>query len=416
MPYSGLPTSTARVMIDPDGDLHLRVGTNKCCGTARTNHEHIQSTLFVCESKTLSRASRVWRVMLYGQHWKESRSSNDPASGEWIVDLPEDDPGAMTIILNIIHSRFENFPIDEDINSSRLYELTVLTDKYDLTKVLRPWAKNWLRPLHALYPQGWMRSQTRIPPLFSTTLTKHLWIAWELGDRVLLQNTLKDMILHGQFLSFGIKAPPGLLDKAEATHASSVLYVLTEYQKAVAGFLTENRNSTPEKDIQCSLKDRKCHFIMLGSMITSLSHIGLWPLPKSTSYKGSIHQLLTQLSTLNLENADGLLVECDFSSNGIFGASSTGLNYPLRNSGIGTSIFGFPATVPPLGTPMTNGNTNILRKVLYRPKAKDGHCACHPVPRGRTTLKSALNLISVELDKSHLKHLRDRAAKTGLST
>ncbi|KAK9416573.1 hypothetical protein SUNI508_09679 [Seiridium unicorne] len=355
--------------------------------------------------------------MLYGQHWKESRSSNDPASGEWIVDLPEDDPGAMTIILNIIHSRFENLPIDEDMNSSRLYELTVLTDKYDLTKVLRPWAKRWLRPLHALYPQGWMRSQTRILPLFSTDLTKHLWIAWELGDENLLQNTLKDMILHDQFWSSAIMVPSGLLDKVKATRAYIARDILAEYQKAVSRFLAENRNSTPEKlDIQCSLKDRKCHFIMLGSMITSLSHIGLWPLPEYDSYKGSIRQLLTQLSTLNLENADGLLVECGFSSDGIFGASSTGLDYPLGNSGTGTSIFGFPATVTPLGTPMTNENATILRKVLYLPTAKDGRCACHPVPQGRRKLEFALNLVSVKLDESHLKHLQDRAAKTGLST
>ncbi|KAF7534128.1 hypothetical protein G7054_g6491 [Neopestalotiopsis clavispora] len=189
-PCPDLPRTDAQVVIDPDGDLRLRVGATECIGS-EDGHGHRQTTVFVCESKTLSRASPVWKAMLYGP-WKESRNQNS-SQGEWVVELPDDHPGAMTTILNIIHSHFEKVPPVEGKHAVEvLYELCVLSDKYDLGKVLRPWAKTWLQPLRNEYSPGWMLEGGTG---FDWTLHKKLWVAWELGDQFLLESTLLEMVL-----------------------------------------------------------------------------------------------------------------------------------------------------------------------------------------------------------------------------
>lgn len=89
-----------------------------------------------------------------------------------------------------------------------------------------------------------------------------------------------------------------------------------------------------EFKIQCSELKRKCHFVMLGSLITSLSHNDLWPLPDWDNYKGSVHKLLTQISKLSLENAKGIIV--DPTPIKLFGFLATGQNtggsYPCTSS------------------------------------------------------------------------------------
>jgi hypothetical protein len=210
-----LPTSIKTVVIDPDGDLHLRVGTERCTLFAQVEC----ATVFICDSRTVSRASVVWKKMLNGT-WKESRGSNNPAPGGWIVELPEDNPAVMAIILNIIHSRFELLtPFDVQIPLPQLYELAVLTDKYDLTRVIRPWANSWLRPLNDQYPPGWIAYKRDVP----THLDRQLWIAWELGDEVLLRNTLIDMVFNLESDMSPLLEPPGLFGMLQAPKSAVYL-------------------------------------------------------------------------------------------------------------------------------------------------------------------------------------------------
>ncbi|KAM7194809.1 hypothetical protein V8F33_007007 [Rhypophila sp. PSN 637] len=84
---------TAKIL-DDDGDLTLVVGADK--------------TNFVVCSRTVSRASPVFRQMLNGP-FIEARppaDSDDP----WIVTLPEDKSEIMTIILCIMHGQFAKVP------------------------------------------------------------------------------------------------------------------------------------------------------------------------------------------------------------------------------------------------------------------------------------------------------------------
>lgn len=118
-------TISKTVRIDQYGDLKLIVGTDKVC-------------FLVC-SRALARSAAFWKTLLYGP-FAEAK----PADGnEWRVKLPEDHPGALEVILNIVH--WPGHPekiaaIDLDL----AFEVAVLTNKYSMTQCLAVCARNWL--------------------------------------------------------------------------------------------------------------------------------------------------------------------------------------------------------------------------------------------------------------------------------
>jgi hypothetical protein len=62
--------------------------------------------------------------MLFGP-WAESK----PAHGDWIVELPEDEPRFLETQLFIVHGRFHSVPSACEMSFSRLDNIRILADK-----------------------------------------------------------------------------------------------------------------------------------------------------------------------------------------------------------------------------------------------------------------------------------------------
>lgn len=156
---------------DPHGDLRLVVG-------------HDKAESLVC-SRSLARASPVFRNMLYGRF-----SEAMPARGEWRVELPEDDPNALCFLFNIIHGRFDRIAngIGAVYADRDIYEVAILTDKYDLTHMLRPWANSWLNDIANRHRRDF---------------TSRIWIAWEMGDYKLFAAECENLYLNAAIDSDG---------------------------------------------------------------------------------------------------------------------------------------------------------------------------------------------------------------------
>ncbi|KAM7193934.1 hypothetical protein V8F20_008204, partial [Naviculisporaceae sp. PSN 640] len=155
--------------IHPDGDLTLVVGAK-------------ERRALVCH-RVLSRASPVFRVMLTGSFCESRQNFQDGTP--WIVRLPEDNWRATHILLCIIHGKLADLPADLPIQT--LYNLLVVTDKYDMTKFIIPWAKSWVPKKYHVH-----HSTYRV-----CGLTYLLWItvAWELGHRELFERGLRGAIV-----------------------------------------------------------------------------------------------------------------------------------------------------------------------------------------------------------------------------
>jgi hypothetical protein len=78
---------------------------------------------------TLRLASPVWKAM-FGTRWAECEASEIP--------LPDDDVDAMILVLRIAHLRFHELPGERRLSSKALLNLSIVCDKYDLVRLVRP--------------------------------------------------------------------------------------------------------------------------------------------------------------------------------------------------------------------------------------------------------------------------------------
>ena len=155
---------------DSNGDLTIKVG--------RRGREFL-----VC-SKTVARASPVFKAMLYG-NFKEARPA-DPTES-WIVKLPEDDANSVEILFNIIHSHFDRVP--DVLSLLGLFWVLVITEKYNTTQLLRPWIKGWFAP----------HCEDVTPNNYALLLCT----AWELGDETILTTVAKSLCIDCGIDSLG---------------------------------------------------------------------------------------------------------------------------------------------------------------------------------------------------------------------
>ena len=157
--------------VDFDGhaDLVLRVGSGDD-----------SPAIFNASSRALARASPVFDRMLYGDFVESKTKAED---GSWTVDLPNDSPTSMEIFLNITHAHFKLVP--KTLSIDELYDLTVLTDFYDATPSLAPWADTWMSSINEL-------------PIDASLAPKLLWIAWQLGREEIFENISREILMESE--------------------------------------------------------------------------------------------------------------------------------------------------------------------------------------------------------------------------
>ncbi|GKT40278.1 uncharacterized protein ColSpa_00459 [Colletotrichum spaethianum] len=198
-PFDAVSSLSEEIPVDPDGDLVLRAGQQT---------EEPEKSFRVCTS-ALRRSSQVWKKMLFGP-FKESK----PAFGTWLVNLPDDDPDALGILLNIIHANFPLVPTAPSL--AELYEVFRMANKYDMIPALKPWANAWLEVAESYATTADGRSMAALT-----------YVAWELGQVELHRKMMKELLLYssidkdGQMVTgdgvvlddFDPIGPPGLLGK-----------------------------------------------------------------------------------------------------------------------------------------------------------------------------------------------------------
>lgn len=164
-----------RSCLDPKGDLCINVGP------------YPAKSFIVC-SKTLARTSPFWDKMLYGEFKESKKLCSQGDNLEWTVKLPEDSPTAMGLLLSIVHGRFDVVPRYEDLLCiPDLYEVSIITDKYDMAHVLQPWARGWLRPTLC-------STELIGESLRGQYCHEQLWISWALGDRATYEDIAKKLL------------------------------------------------------------------------------------------------------------------------------------------------------------------------------------------------------------------------------
>jgi hypothetical protein len=156
------------VSIDPDGDLILRVG-------AALDDKDGPISYRVCSS-ALRRASPVCKAMLFGP-WREARPANE--CEPWRVELPEDSPRHLCVLLDIIHGNFSSVP-QKPATIDDLACILSITDKYELAPSIQPWASGWATMLGAPQTQRFHPYDPKMAHCIVNHIQKAS-AAWRLG-------------------------------------------------------------------------------------------------------------------------------------------------------------------------------------------------------------------------------------------
>jgi hypothetical protein len=149
-------------VLDSRGDLTLITGQHRV-------------SFRVC-SRSLARSSSHWEKLLFGP---SAESKGQQSGDNWSITLPEDDSDALRIVLQAVHCNFEAIPMV--LQQETLFNITVMCDKYDMVKLLKPFWNDWVTNLaHARRdPSGFVH---------------RLWIAQTLGYLEYYKTTLTELM------------------------------------------------------------------------------------------------------------------------------------------------------------------------------------------------------------------------------
>lgn len=107
-----------------------------------------EEVIIRASSRHLTLASPVFHAML-SRKFSESNALSMTGSVE--IPLPDDDPDAFLILLNILHGRIRKVPLTIDLET--FTQISVLVDKYDILEPVELLASFWFDNLKSAIPE-----------------------------------------------------------------------------------------------------------------------------------------------------------------------------------------------------------------------------------------------------------------------
>lgn len=148
--------------LDPDGDVfliltdHVKASSlDNDCPDVENNTDQREIRVR-CSSKHLTLASPVFNAML-SRNFKEGAALRSAATLE--LPLPDDDAGAVLILLSIIHVQTKKVPLEAGLKM--LTRIAIIVDKYQLQTAVKLLSAIWMDRLKAKIPRRWTKDLQR---------------------------------------------------------------------------------------------------------------------------------------------------------------------------------------------------------------------------------------------------------------
>jgi hypothetical protein len=188
---------------DPKGDIALimrkRSYTSPEIETEGGPYQEVNDGNFcmLVSSKHLFLASSFFEEMLQA-HFKEGQTLR--SDGFLELPLPDDDPIAFCILLDIIHGHTRKVPRTVDMNM--LADIAILVDKYQLQEVVEVFSDGWIKSL-----------EPQVPTKSSEDLIVWLCISWVFGcaDQFKKMTQILERESDSTVNAEGLPIPPGIL-------------------------------------------------------------------------------------------------------------------------------------------------------------------------------------------------------------
>jgi len=216
-------------------------------------------------SQHLILASPVFMAMLQGS-FGEGQTLR--ADGRVTIPLPEDDPNAMILILNVIHHRDRSVPTS--ISRKLMAQVLVLVDKYQFSECLHFASKTWVQNLN----------RTELPYSFSSELMEWIYIAWVHNLETTFRASTRTAILTATHVIkerdvMGLSIPSSVLERMNAQREERIQSMydkfyrfLNRYKGTQHSYDSQLKGApAPREQACCRLKSAACDFYYLGRLL-----------------------------------------------------------------------------------------------------------------------------------------------------
>ncbi|ESZ92956.1 hypothetical protein SBOR_6675 [Sclerotinia borealis F-4128] len=265
----------------PEGKEKGKDVPNESGSSKRKSPDDVSKNVtMLVSSKHLTLASPVFEIMLGDGRFKEGVELL--AQGKVEIELPDDDPVALAIVLNVIHHI--NKLVPEEIALPLLTEVAILTDKNQLSETMRWVSTSWLSRLDgwykyrgSLYTFLFISLAFRNAPMFANLTLEAIWLSNEnFGSDIKSQHRLPRSIINA-------------IKKARIQIPSDVFAALHNFLERKI-----------ELASYCNDQSDVCGFMTTGSFLKSLAVNRCWPFP-SPPYSGiNIRDLLNNISKIEI--------------------------------------------------------------------------------------------------------------------
>ncbi|KAM3454710.1 hypothetical protein NHJ6243_008793 [Beauveria neobassiana] len=262
--------SADRIIFDEDGDAQL------CVGSAYSS----PPAIFIACSRALSRASPVFDEIFHGTRAQQKTDAV-------IIDLAHDKPASLALLLFAMHSRFDHVPACLPIDA--LYDLTVVAQKYGATAALRPWTGKWTQAV-AVELEG---EDDKLPKAMS--------IYWALGCRAGFFSTAARFAECAPDLGTtdlaDLQIPPDTIEHIIAIRRQTVDLLCNVFRDMIRHLLIVDEG--PRWCHHATwFGHHRCESMILGSIMSGLSRVRLWPLPDAKDASYSVLKLYEKLDSV----------------------------------------------------------------------------------------------------------------------
>lgn len=264
---------------------------------SNSSHSEAHVTTMLVSSRHLTLSSSVFKAMLRTP-FREGETLS--LHGKVTINLPEDDPAAFEILMNIIHAK--NRAIPKTVPLIILTELAILVDKYRMHEAIGFLADLWIDNLKHAIP-GLMLMCEDLMPWMAITSVFRRRVEYDQVTRIARCYTVgtRFQLKQGGRFTESLPIPERLIGKQHSSFWFSVyeLNITTEEidklrQRDISSALSELealvvKFQSPRPNI-CPRSEDMCADLLLGSLLRSALSLKLWPLPQkpyeNLSYMG----------------------------------------------------------------------------------------------------------------------------------
>lgn len=251
--------------------------------------------VFGVHSGLLAASSSVFHDMVYSRYSSHTRGNK----AVWIWEL-QDHPIGLRAMFSILHHEVHAAMFLYSPQPDQLYHVLSVLDKYEINdRAFHPFARNWAEALHKSTSKGVPKDH------------QLLYIAYKLGDLEIFKKNLRSVaqqvevvdgvlrLMDGQKLKHVIPVNGGVLHTIEAIRIGELERLLAVLREAYEFLIDESKTKEPK---YCKSVDHHvdCHQKLLGSLLSNLVTMNLYPFSLASRLKSSVRKLADDMKAMEI--------------------------------------------------------------------------------------------------------------------